>query len=349
MDIMDLKEQIQRSHRYTDREDRTDLITTWTEEELHGGEVKDVFSVIFRTRGCSWSYESGCSMCGYYTATNPDITEDDLNDQLNDALERYTGEDIVKIYTSGSFLDTGEVSFELGLNILGSFDAQKILIESRPEYVEEGELERYEEKAEELEVAIGLESANDFVLEHCINKGFTFEDYREAAETIKNVGARSRTYLLFKPPFLTELEAMDDISDSIKKIEGLTDMISINPVNVQRGSLVDWLHKRKLYRPPWLWSLVEVLRKLDTDATVVSSKAGLGTRRGCHNCEDCNENIIEMIEEFNLTQDPDVFNPLKEKNICDCRETWKKEKELEPFLHFRGTPKILRDRYAGDI
>jgi len=343
---MGLKSEIKKFHRETSRSDRKDLISYWEEEELYEDEIKDVFSLIFRTRGCNRSYISGCSMCGYYTDTNPDIESDDVNEQLEEALSHYDEQKIVKIYTSGSFLDKDEIDDEMAFKILESFDAEKIVIETRPEFVDRERIEKLSQTVNELELAIGLESANDFVLEYCINKGFTFNDYKNSVEKISDL-VSVRTYLLLKPPFLTEKEAIGDLIDSIQTVSDLTDIISINPVNVQNGTLLEELWHRDLYSPPWIWSIVEVLRSTErVDRPIFVSKAGLGSERGAGNCEDCNDKFLKLIERFNKSQNTASLEKLPE---CDCRSRWKVEKEIAPYLHFRGSPKILRDRYAGYV
>ncbi len=344
---MNLENEILKCHSKSERSDRTDLITTWEESEIDDSEVKDVFSVIFRTRGCSWSYLGGCSMCGYYTDTNPEIKDEHLERQLSSALEKYDDQPIVKIYTSGSFLDEKELSNDIAEKILDSFDSEKTLIESRPEFIKKKRLKELSELTNQLEVAIGLESADNFILKRCINKGFTFDGYERAAKRVKKTDGLVRTYLLLKPPFLTEKEAINDTLVSIDKVTELSDIISINPVNVQRGSLVEHLWYKNVYRPPWLWSLVQVLKEARLDTTLVSSKAGLGSDRGPHNCGDNDDEIIEKIDQFNITQDKSVLEEVP--TDCSCRLKWKKEKELGNYLFFRGDPGILSNRYAGYI
>lgn len=344
---MGLKKEIKDIYERTPRSDRNDLVTTWTEEEYWKGETKEVFSVIFRTRGCSWTHTSGCSMCGYYTDTNPDIDLEDIEEQLDEASDQYKDEEIVKIYTSGSFFDPKEIPKDLALNILKSFDASKLVIESRPEFIDKDRIKRYAQGLTELEVAIGLESANDFILDKCINKGFKYEDYRKSVTEISN-HVSIRTYLLLKPPFLHEKEAIEDIIRATEKISDLTDIISINPVNIQNGSLVERLWHRDLYRPPWLWSIIEILSKIESDQTVFISNAGLGSERGAHNCGECDERILDWISTYNKTQDKKTINSFYE-DYCDCFEKWKREIDIEPFLFYRGSPKLLSDRYTGYI
>ncbi|MFW6064003.1 MAG: archaeosine biosynthesis radical SAM protein RaSEA [Candidatus Natronoplasma sp.] len=343
---MGLQSEIKRYHRKASRSDRKDLIAYWEEEEFYKDEIKDVFSLIFRTRGCYRSYNSGCSMCGYYTDTNPEIDNENIKDQLDEALSRYRGQEIVKIYTSGSFLDRDEIDDETAFKIIESFDVDKIVIETRPEFVERDRVKKLSQTVDELELALGLESANDFVLENCINKGFTFNDYKECVEKISDL-VSIRTYLLLKPPLLTEREAIADLINSIQSISDLTDIISVNPVNIQKGTLLEELWHRDLYSPPWLWSITEVINSIETvDKPVFVSNAGLGSDRGASNCQDCNDQVLKLIDEFTKSQEKSILKKLPE---CDCRSRWNIEKEIEPYLHFRGAPKILRNRYAGYV
>ncbi len=323
---------------------RTGLVSSWHGEELLDGEVVDTFAVIFRTRGCAWGHRNGCTMCGYHTDTNPEITRSHLNAQMEEAIRRYDGERIVKIYTSGSFLDPGEIPLDLAKDILSSFDSELTVVESRPEFIKPDLLEELCDSVQLLQIAMGLESANDFVLEHSINKGFRYSDYLDAREIVFNAGAVLRTYLLLKPPFLTENEAIEDLIRSISEVDHPKNTISINPVNVQRHSPLELLWRRKLYRPPWLWSLIEVIERTDQD--LIISRAGLGSKRGANNCSDCDKDIVKKLQEFNLSQDRSLFSDLPD---CTCKSHWKTYKEMEPLTHFRGSLEILSDRYAGYI
>lgn len=346
---MGLKSEIKGYHEKTSRSDSKGLVSYWDEEEFWNGDPTEVFSVIFRTQGCRWSYESGCSMCGYFTDTNPEINQSDLEKQIETALEGYDGEKIVKIYTSGSFLDAEEVSEDTALNLLESFDkkdAEKIVVESRPEFIENELVKKYSKKINQLEIAVGLESAEDFILENCINKGFTFDFYKKKLEKLPDT-ISTRTYLLLKPPFLTEKEAKEDVLNSINKISELTDIISINPVNIQNGTYLENLWRKNLYSPPWLWTIIDILSEARLDKNrIVVSQAGLGSERGASNCEECDEQIIRVIERINQTNDKKYLEDIPS---CDCKKEWKIKRKIEPYLHFRGSPDILRNRYTGYV
>ena len=46
--------------------DPTKPVRCWSEKDVLEGKIVDTFVIILRTRGCSWSLNSGCTMCGYF-------------------------------------------------------------------------------------------------------------------------------------------------------------------------------------------------------------------------------------------------------------------------------------------
>jgi radical SAM enzyme (TIGR01210 family) len=238
--------------------------------------------------------------------------------QVDQATERYDNERFVKIYTSGSFLDDNEVPKEVRGYIFDRFkDAERILFESRPEYISEDVLRTLPKN---VTIALGLESSDPDVLAASIKKGFTPDDSRAAGTRIKNAGLAVRTYILLKPAYLNERDAVADAVSSIRFASAFSDEISINPVNVQKFTHLERLWKKGDYRPPWIWSLIEVMRTCagTVNARMMSSPSGGGTQRGVHNCGMCDKDALSAVERFSFSQnikDLDV-------NPCQCRRTW---------------------------
>ncbi len=304
-------------------------IAAWTEPDAMDGKRADAFVLILRTRGCSWAWNSGgCTMCGYVNDSSANVGEKELEIQMEKAMAAYSGEPYVKVFTSGSFLDPEEVPPTFAESLVRAFGerAERILIESRPEYVTPETLDPLKDHAQELEIALGLESVNDRVRLRSINKGFTFGDYMKAIDVIRAEGLISKTYLLLKPPFLTEREALRDAVESVKAVDGITESISVNPVNIQNRTLVDYLWKRGMYRPPWLWTLLEVL-KTPTKSRLMSSPTAGGGNRGAHNCGECDREIIERIAEFSVSQDRTLLDA-----DCPCKKNWRAFMEAEEFM-----------------
>lgn len=300
-------------------------VKSWLEKDVLEGEVVDAGVIILPTIGCRWGRLSGCSMCGYVYESG-DLDDDTLGALFQKELDSLGNVRYLKLFTSGSFFDPEEVSSRLMDTVVKEVNRRDIKlfgVESRPEFLKNENLSVLQEELNgKIEVGIGLETSNDNIRRECINKGFTFADYQKAVEMCNHIGVLVKTYLLFKPPFILEREAIDDTVKSIKDAsESGTDKISINPMNVQRGTFVETMWKRGEYRTPWLWSLVEVLKSassLGIDVPVLSHPTGAGTRRGAHNCGVCDKEVTDAIRRFSLEQDPQILEGLS----CDCKEHW---------------------------
>lgn len=313
--------------------DPSKLVRCWSEKDILDGKIADAFIIIFRTRGCSWALNSGCTICGYFNdSLHEKVSDNDLLKQYHNAMEKYSGEKYVKIFNSGSFLDDNEINPKVRNKILrGLFEkVDKVSIESRPEYVTNEKLLAIKNilKSKTFEIGIGLETSNDFLREHAINKGFTFKNYKKAVQTLKKYNFKLKTYVLIKPPFVTEKEAINDCISTIDNIKTYTDIISFNPVNVQRNTLVEYLWRRKQYRPVWLWSVVEILKKskkLSSNIRIQCDVVGDGSIRGAHNCSNCNRKSLDAITNFSLSQNVKNFEDLD----CDCKEKWLDQLDIE--------------------
>lgn len=314
------------------RQNPREPVRCWSEKDVFNGKTTDAYVVILRTRGCSWALTSGCTMCGYFNdSMGAPISDADLIAQFDKAMEQYKGEQIVKLFTSGSFLDDQEIPDPARTHILKILGerAQKISVESRPDYITETVLSAVQPLVEPktFEVGIGLETSNDLLRAQAINKGFTFKSYTTAAKRLTHLRFGVKTYVLMKPPFVTEKEALDDCMRTAKDVKPYATMISLNPTNVQRHTLVEYLWRRDQYRPAWLWSIVEFLKesKKITDIPVKCDVAGGGSIRGAHNCGTCDHAVLQAIAEFSLSQKTSAFDDLS----CSCQEQWRDQLDSE--------------------
>ena len=307
----------------------------WTTTARIGAETGTAISIVLSTQGCAHARgsEGGCTMCSYLldgTRTNP--SPDELYNQFLDAMkkvEKASSPLSVKIYTSGSFLDDDEIPIEARNQILSEIAndsrVREVVLESRPEYVQDSILKEVRGTLGDrsIEIAMGLESSSDLVRSLCINKNFDFASFKEAVDLGKKYDMGTRAYVLLKPPFLTERDAIVDAKNTIADaIKAGVSTISLNPVNVQRNTLVEYLWKRQNYRPPWLWSVVEVLRHAHSisqgTVNVVCDPVAAGKIRGTHNCGKCDTPVISAIRRFSLDQNTSAFDSLH----CECQTLW---------------------------
>ena len=134
-------------------------IATWVQDDIFlDKSVGKSLTIIFRTVGCRWAYQSGgCTMCSYLMDSSPSpISAENLKKQFDYAIEKHAKnleEFSVKIFTSGSFLDEFEVPREAGEYIFERLEKlseegkiKEIAIESRPEFITEENLNQKSEK-----------------------------------------------------------------------------------------------------------------------------------------------------------------------------------------------------------
>ena len=289
-------------------------------------------TVILRTIGCQWRK---CTMCSFWQES-AQVTQADVLTQMAHALQSSPEEEFVlKIFTSGSFLDEREITAEtrraIAKMVRERAGLRKLIVETRPEFVTPTKLEDFTGGAQ-LELAIGLETADEFIRSTYINKGFTFAEYQQAAETALGCDATVKTYLLLKPPWVSEKQAIEDVISSAERVSQYSSTISLNLCNIQRHTPLETLWRRGYYRPPWLWSALEALSAIaKRDLVVMSDPVGAGYRRGPHNCGICDRAITVAIKRFNVTQDVRVLTRLDELE-CTCKDVWHALMDRDAFL-----------------
>lgn len=325
--------------RRTNRNKRDSKIISWTENTiLSSSQEGKAIVFIIPTKGCYWarSATGGCTVCGYIN--------DSLDHKPVNILEEFTSvwkrkfrkdQNItaVKIFNSGSFLDSTEMPWEDGAGIIEYIvsheSISEISIESRPEFIlkHPDRLDQIKKLTTNIRfgIGIGLESTNEYIRNVCINKKISLSDY---TSSVKNLDARSiftKTYVLLKPPFISEIEAINDSKKTIiDAVKAGSKMISLNPCNVHSGTLAEWMWKRNMYRPPWLWSVIEVLKSaqnLQNNAVVQCEPVGAGKIRGPSNCKKCNDIILSEIAIASRKQDFSSLEMLE----CECKEKWRNE------------------------
>ncbi len=306
-----------------------------TREDIFEGVNSKRAVVFLLTNGCQWALKSanGCTMCGHLAKQaryfHP-ITADEFAQQFATAFSSidFSNIPVLNIFNNGSFFNGAEVPAEARRSILrlvgGNRHIRKLLVESRPEYITDEVIQ--ETRAlipdTELEVAIGLETADDVRRTISINKGFSLHRFAQAARTIKRNQVGLRAYVLLKPPFYSELEGISDAISSISTAFSLgVDTVSLEAMTVQKYTLIEYLFNHGMYRLPWLWSIVEVVQSTAHLGRVVVGLFQFFPSPDSvpHNCPLCNDEFMNAIVQYDRTLKTEVFDELD----CACRQEWK--------------------------
>jgi radical SAM enzyme (TIGR01210 family) len=110
-------------------------------------------------------------------------------------------------------------------------------------------------------------------------------------------------------------------------------------MNIQKGTVIDRLFRNNEYRPPWLWSLVELIHRAhphihptnsgngskdQVSRLIIHPTAG-GKIRGSHNCGRCDEEVVAAIERYSVSGVIEEFTGLD----CECKKVWETEISLD--------------------
>lgn len=305
----------------------------------------------YRTIGCAHyrSEAGGCTMCAFPAMSTGGVAVPvaALNAQLDAELaaHEWPGEALaeVDLFCAGSFLNDEEVppasrrhAYEAIRRLPG---VRKLLVESRPEFVTRDRIGQALDilgPAVRLEVAVGLESADDRIREDVIRKGFGRPDFEAAMAALAASGsAEALVYVFLKPPGLTELQSLDDAEATVRYVFRVARDLglgavtaAVQPAFVQGEGLLHDLYAQGAYRPPWIWTVIELILRVAAEGelqigTNDDSPPPEAVRANCGLCDAACEAAIAT---FNRTLDPEPLRRLD----CDCRGRWRRETGITP-------------------
>ena len=331
---------------------------SWANMDRLYEEIGYTIFIVLPTSGCQWAKDTGgCTMCSYITDSSLiNLTPDEINRIFQEEWEKQISKInlkehqsiAVKIFVSGSFLNTNEIPIESRNQILDTLNQctqlKEVIIESKPEYINQSTLleviKRIPEKT--FEIGIGLETLNEETRLEKINKGITNKQFEESVNTINSIkeyDIRAKAYLLVKPILISEKQAIQEAIDSaVYAYEKGVKRIAYCPATIHSHTFMEYLWKRGAYQPPWIWSTIEIIKQATkkVDIPIIMDTAGFGTRRGPFNCKKCNEKLKNLIVEYNQKQKiPEEL----ENYSCSCQDNWKADLEFTDILQTTTNPK----------
>ncbi|MBU7031848.1 MAG: hypothetical protein HXS53_04915 [Theionarchaea archaeon] len=328
------------------------------------GKLRKGAIIFYGGDGCAWNTQTGgCFICPYSIAYEKiGYTQVNVRNQIEylRGLESIKDLELLYLFPFSSF-DEREVSKtnqQLLWEILSGLDAlEYVVFESRPEYITPEILRGISEKLPDKKICVfmGLETSDDFVRKYCINKGFTFKTFHRKCQLLEEYSMYPCAFVLLKPPFITEKEAITDCVTTIHDCIDMVLNVIVMCANTSHLTIMELLSEMGMYRPPWLWSVVEVIEQLDIPQKRKVQLGGIYTSgkpknladyvqvNNCpafyeypHNCGTCDKEISEILADFNL-------NIFREFPSCSCRGEW--EHELKTgHAHLRQRLPILYDR-----
>jgi archaeosine synthase beta-subunit len=175
------------------------------DERSREGAIVPVSTIFLTNRECPWH----CVMCDLWKNTLAEsVPVGAIPTQIEYALARLPAARHIKLYNSGSFFDPRAIpvaDYPAIAALLAPFE--HIIVESHPALIGESCGRFREILAGRLEVAMGLETVHPEVLPR-LNKQMTLEQFRGAADFLIAAGIDLRAFILVKPPFMRDDEAV---------------------------------------------------------------------------------------------------------------------------------------------
>ena len=176
------------------------------QERADTGEVVPVATVFLTNRECPWR----CLMCDLWKNTLAEtVPSGNIPAQIELALAGLPPARQLKLYNSGSFFDPRAIpreDFPAIAEHVRRFE--RVIVECHPALVGEAVPRFQDLLAGKLEVAMGLETVHPDVLPR-LNKRMTLEQFSHAAEFLHSHDIALRVFVLVKPPYLDEAEALE--------------------------------------------------------------------------------------------------------------------------------------------
>lgn len=230
------------------------------EDELQvDGCLATGLTLFLTNRECLWR----CLMCDLWReTTSGSIPEGAVLNQIDGVLPHAPSAEWIKLYNAGSFFDAGAIPTQDLPGIARRVQPfQRLIVECHPTLVGP-RVEAFRARLEgtRLEVALGLESAHPEVLPR-LNKGMTVDDFRRAAGFLVGAGISVRAFVLVKPPFQTDAEALEWALRTVEvAFDAGASVVSLIPTRVGNGAM-EALRDRGLFAEPRLGLIESVMQQ----------------------------------------------------------------------------------------
>ena len=175
-------------------------------ERSAAGSLVTSGTILLTNKECPWR----CLMCDLWKNTLTEtVPPGAIPAQIDFALKQFPAKPKqLKLYNSGSFFDSAAIPTQDYAEIARAVQfADNVVVESHPRLVGEKSLRFRDLLSGTLEVAIGLETIHPKVLP-LLNKKFDLNHFSRAADSLRENEIAMRAFVLVKPPFLDDVEAL---------------------------------------------------------------------------------------------------------------------------------------------
>lgn len=271
----------------------------FNEDECTGpGATEAVATILLTNRECPWR----CVMCDLWRNTVTEtVPVGAIPAQIEFALASLPPARTVKLYNAGSFFDRKAIPVaDHGPIARAVASMKRVVVESHPALIGDDSLRFRDRLAGDLEVAIGLETAEPRVLEK-LNKGMTLDQFTNAAKSLSRNAIALRVFVMVQPPFMRADESLLWAERSIDlAFECGARVVSLIPTRDGNGAM-EVLESRRDYTPP-AFSLLEAALEYGLNLGRGIVTVDLWDIERLLRCRECFARRVERLRQMNLTQ-----------------------------------------------
>ena len=268
------------------------------------GTVDEVATVFLTNKECPMR----CLMCDLWQQTTTEtVPEGAIPTQIEFALSQLPVARHIKLYNSANFFDPGSIpvaDYPAIARQVRNFET--CIVENHPNLCGERTLkfrDLLRNNGVDLEVALGLESVHPDVLPR-LNKQMTLDDFDHAVEFLLTAGIRVRSFVLLRPPFLSEEDGIEWAGRSVQHAfrRGVS-ACSVVPTRAGNG-IMEQLERDHWFTPPSLAAMEETLERCLAIAAPGRQRVfvDLWGAEQFATCADCADDRIQRLQRMNWSQ-----------------------------------------------
>jgi radical SAM enzyme (TIGR01210 family) len=236
--------------------------------------------------------------------------------------------DKLAVFNGGSFFPSSELPSQFQHfvyeDVAKRSNIKQLMVEAYPSFISEKKLQQAQEMlaATDLMVGIGFESLDETVRNQYLKKRIDLALFENKVKMMQKLGVQVFVYAFLKAPQLTERQALNETLATLDYLHQLgVDEIALSCAFVPPGTQLEALFHAGDFRPPWLWSIIEIIETAQKKGWPLSVGGFDDTPPPIatpNNCTKCDAIVLQAIDEHRLN------NTIKRLSVidCECKRTW---------------------------
>lgn len=292
--------------------------------------------ICLKSSGCRFKKSGSCIMCNYGCAEN--ITSEQSIAELNRLQEIWkTPITRILIGTYGSIFDKREISKEVldtVIAFLADSSINDIIFETHYTTVTTDILNELQTRLPDKHIMIemGLESADPYVLSHCLNKAINLNAFEKTIKKIQEYHFVPMVNVFLGAPYLSRAEQLQDTLHTIMwaNEHGINDIV-LFPANIKPNTKLWDMYQEENYHQLSQWMVIEILRCLPDAILENIAVSWYGDRQDkgtaleiippadCPQCHDLIQNFYHsFMRTFSAVYRRTLLQQLIKDASCDC-------------------------------